>query len=85
MGHVDDAHDAEGDRQADRRQQQDRAQAHALIDVERDLHPEQVVLDALQRFLGGQADRFVLLRRRSVVADADQRRQKAADRRRGIF
>ena len=56
MRHVDDAHDAECDRQPDRRQQEDRSQADPLEDRAELAVELEPVLDLLQGRAGGLAD-----------------------------
>ena len=53
MSHVDHAHDAEGDREADRGKQQDRSEAEPLENAANGAKEDQPILNGRQRFGGG--------------------------------
>jgi hypothetical protein len=71
--HVDDAHDAVGNGQAECRQQQDRAERQAGEDGGQGVAPGQAAFDGLERLDGGFAYRLVVL-----VGRIGQRQQQAA-------
>ena len=67
VGHVDHAHEAVGDGQAQRHQQQDGAQADARKRSAQALAPGQLVVQGAQRGLQGSLDLGVFLHRHALV------------------
>ncbi|MCY1362423.1 hypothetical protein D9M69_491380 [compost metagenome] len=92
MGHVDHPEQAEGDRQAERGEQQDRAEAHAAERLAEQVAEQQAALDLGQAGFGGGAHRGVAFRavgqqrfqaraRQRVAGLAEQAHGVEADRR----
>ena len=73
MGHVDDAHQAIGDRQAERGEQQDRAEAQSGERRQADLRAEQAAVDFGERQLRRAAHALVRFRVGAVAALRDER------------
>src|SRR5690606_16720216 len=81
MGHVDHAHDAEGDRQPDRRQQQDRAESQTEEQIFHQAVEQDTRLDTVQRLLrGGTQLRILVAARQPGKGVAGPDFQRAAQR-----